>query len=312
MENRSFTSSGEKTDMEDLDALRGDVERVLDLTRAYVEGTGEMEWEPDLGNYQTFSTVFAAMLRGLLLRQFESLEVISDLVGKNKGSVAGPLLRPACEEFIWVKYLASIPLSDAEHILRLAGSEEIYDSLTATDETEGKAATEELGLTSYLERVRELKDGRRDDLREIAKKLDWPERGKRKNPSPSVSWLAKKVGEEYVYGTVYHAASRLAHFSVAELGRRVWWSKPDRKLSIGSSHFGDHWNRFCLHWGALLFIYTMREILGFRVIREDDRDAGRNKIDLPSVERIGERIEKRGSPPIISSRELAWPDERAD
>ena len=40
MENRSFTPSGEKTAMEDMDALRGDVERVLDLTRAYVEGTG--------------------------------------------------------------------------------------------------------------------------------------------------------------------------------------------------------------------------------------------------------------------------------
>lgn len=307
MENRSFAASGEKTDMEDMDALRGDVERVLDLTRAYVEGTDEMEWSPDLGNYRTFSAVFAAMLRGLLLKQFESLEVISDLVGKNKGSVAGPLLRPMCEEFIWIKYLAGISPSAAENILRLAGLEEIYDSLTAVDETAGKAATEELGLTSCLERVRELKDKRHDALNETAEKLRWPKR-KRKNPSPSVYWLAKKVGEEDLYGIVYHATSRLAHFSVAELGRRVWWSKPDRKLLIGSSHFADHWNRFCLHWGALLFIYAMREILGFQVIREDDRATGRDVFDFSSVEDVGKRIEERGMPPIISSREMAWPD----
>ena len=157
--------------MEDLDALRGDVERALNLTRAYVEGTGETEWRPDLGDYQTLLAVFAAKLRGLLLKQFESLEVISDLVGKNRGSVAGPLLRPMCEEFIWVKYLAGISPSDAENILRLAGLEELYDSLTAVDETAGKAATEELGLTPCLERVRELKDKRHDALNEIAEKL---------------------------------------------------------------------------------------------------------------------------------------------
>ena len=303
MENRSFASSGEKTDMEDLDALCRDVEQVLNLTRAYIERTREMDWNPDTDNFRWI--FFRAKLRGLLLRQFESLEVISDLVGKNKGSVAGPLLRPACEEFIWVKYLASIPPSDAENIFRLAGLEELYDSLTAIDETAGKAATEELGLKPHLEQARRYKDKRRDALNEIAEKLGWP-KGKRK--TPSVRWLAKRTGEEYVYGTVYHATSRFAHFSAAELGRRVWWRKTDKKLSISSSHFGDHWNRFCLHWGALLFIYTMREILGFRVIWEDDRDAGRNEIDFPSVERIGKRIEERGMPPIISSREMAWPD----
>lgn len=295
--------------MEDMNALRGDVEQVLDLTRAYVEGTGETEWHPDLGNYETLLAVFAAKLRGLLLKQFESLEVISDLVGKNKGSVAGPLLRPMCEEFIWVKYLAGISSSDAENILRLADLEELYDSLTAVDETAGKAAIEELGLKPHLEQVRKYKDKRRDALNEIAEELGWP-KGKRK--TPSVHWLAKQVGEEDLYGIVYHAASRFAHFSAAELVRRVWWNKTDRKLSISSSRCGDRWNRFCLHWGALLFIYTTREILGFQVVREDDRATGRDVFDFSSVEDVGKRIEERGMPPIISSRELAWPDERAD
>lgn len=296
--------------MEDMDALRGDVEQVLNLTRAYVEGTGETEWHPDFGNDETFWAVFAAKLRGLLLKQFESLEVISDLVGKNKGPVSGPLLRPMCEEFIWTKYLASIPLKGAVAILWLVAQEEAYGSLTAVDETAGKAATEEQGLTPYLKKYRESKDERHGVLREIAKKLDWPVKGKR--ILPSIHWLAKKVGKEDMYGIVYHATSRFAHFSAAELSRRVWWNENDRKLSISSSRCGDRWNMLCLHWGALLFIYTMREILGFQVIREDDRVTRRDVFDFSSVEDIGKRIEERGMPPIISSRELAWPDERAD
>lgn len=309
MKNRNLAPSGEKTDMEDLDVLRGEVEQVLNLSRAYVERRDEMECEPDPGDSRTFSSFFEASLRALLLKQFESLEVILDLVGRNKGAVAGPLLRPACEEFIWIRYLRTIPLGSSEKILRLAGLEEGYDSLTAIDETAGKAATEELGLTPYLRICRELKDKRCSDLREIAKELDWP---KRKRILPSVSWLAKKVGEEYVYGIVYHATSRFVHFSPSELNRRVWWSKPDKKLLISSAFLSHQWNVFSLHWGALLFIYTMREILGFPIISEDDRAMGRDEIDLPSIERIGERIEKRGSPPIISSRELAWPDTRTD
>lgn len=311
MENRSFTSSGEKTDMEDLDALRGDVERALNLTRAYIGRTDEMEWRPDLGNYRTFSAVFAAMLRGLLLKQFESLEVILDLVGRNKGAVAGPLLRPACEEFIWVKYLASISLSDAEHILRLVGLEETYKSLTATNKTAGISVIEQSSLEPYLEEARKHKKKRHDALSEIGEKLSWPEKEGRIQ-IPSISWLAKKVEQKDMYNRVYHATSRFAHFSAAELGRRVWWSKPDEKLLIGSFHFADHWNRFCLHWGALLFIYTMREILGFQVIREDDRATGRDVFDFSPVEDVGKRIDERGMPPIISSRELAWPDEWAD
>lgn len=313
MKNRNLAPSGEKTDMEDLHILRSDVEQVLNLSRTYVERRDEMECEPDPGDSRTFSSFFEASLRALLLKQLESLEVILDLVGRNKGAVAGPLLRPACEEFIWIRYLRTITPGPSEKILRLAGLEEGYDSLTAIDETAGKAATEELGLTPYLRICRELKDERHGALREIAKELDWPRPVKKgKRTLPSVRWLAKKVGEEYVYGIVYHATSRFAHFSPSELSRRVWWSKPGKKLSISSAHFSDHWNRFCLHWGARLFIYTMREILGFPIISEDDRATGRDGIDLPSIERIGERIEKRGSPPIISARELAWPDMRTD
>lgn len=305
MKSHNLAASGEKTDMEDLDVLRGEVGRVLDLTRAYIERTGETEWDPALGGYQKFLTVLKANLRSALLKQFESLEIVLDLVDRNKGAVAGPLLRPACEEFIWIKYLRTIPLGSSENIIRLAGLEEICDSLTAIDETAGKAATEELGLTPYLRICGELKDERQGTLREIAKELDWPV--KRKRILPSIRWLAKRVGEEYVYGIVYHATSRLVHFSPSELSRRVWWSKPDKKLLISSAHFSDHWNRFCLHWGALLFIYTMREILGFPIISKDDRATGRDGIDLPSVENIEKRIEDRGMPPIISSRELDWP-----
>lgn len=291
-----------------MDVLRGDVEQVLNLTRAYIERTGETEWAPALGCYQKFLTVLKVKLRSVLLKQFESLEIILELVDRNKGPVACPLLRPMCEEFIWIRYLRTISLEYSENIIRLAGLEEIYDSLTAIDETAGKAATEELGLTPYLRICRELKDERHGALRRIAEELDWPVKGKRM--LPSVHWLAKKVGEEDVYGIVYHATSRVVHFSPFELNRRVRWSKPDKKLSISSAHSSDHWNMFCLHWGALLFIYTMREILGFRIISEDDRSTERDGIDLPSVENIGKRIENRGMPAIISSRELDWPEER--
>ena len=311
MKNRNLAPSGEKTDMENLDVLRGEVEQVLNLSRAYVERRDEMEWRPDLDDYRTFLAIFKVKLRGVLIRQFESLEVVLDLVGRNKGAVAGPLLRPACEEFFWVRYLATIQLDYAEHILRLAGLQEMYHNLTATDGMAGSSETERLGLKPHMERTREHKDKRHDALSEIGKKLEWPER-KGKIQIPSVRWIARKVEREDIYKSVYHATSRFVHFSVVNLGGKVRWSESDKKTLISSAHSGDRLNMFFLHWGALLFIYTMREILGFPIISEDDRAMVRGEIDLPSIERIGERIEKRGSPPIISSRELAWPDTRMD
>lgn len=75
--------------------------------------------------------------RAILRRQFDSLEVISQLVAEKKGYAACPLLRPACEELMWITYLSGIGHDKSEELLRCPASGELRDSLRAQDKYGG-------------------------------------------------------------------------------------------------------------------------------------------------------------------------------
>ena len=123
--------------------LRGAVTDTLDALRGMVEETSTLAWAPKDG-------VLPLIRSAILRRQYECLSVAVDLVDKSQGFAAVALLRAACEEFIWAKYLASLHRSDAEQLLVLVGHKEINDSLKAQDEHAGRKVSELLGLADYL------------------------------------------------------------------------------------------------------------------------------------------------------------------
>jgi hypothetical protein len=82
--------------MPDVEKLQASVQSLLDSMRSYVETACNMAWSPSDG-------LLPIVRRAVLRRQFDSLDGIAHLVGEKRGYAAGPLLRPSCEEFIWIK-----------------------------------------------------------------------------------------------------------------------------------------------------------------------------------------------------------------
>lgn len=114
--------------MGQIDEIQKGIQQALDALWKYIEkSTDNIGWEWSQDNEDVTPIIFKAILR----RQFESLSVISHLVKEKKGFVTVPLLRPSCEEFIWTKYLVSIPRDIATEIFLCMELREIHKSLEA-------------------------------------------------------------------------------------------------------------------------------------------------------------------------------------
>jgi hypothetical protein len=51
--------------------------------------------------------------RSILRRQLDCLEVAVDLVESQRGYAAVPLLRPSCEELLWLRYINTLSSADS-------------------------------------------------------------------------------------------------------------------------------------------------------------------------------------------------------
>ena len=277
--------------MPNVDHLQRDVRVVLDSLRSMVETASDLTWSPSDG-------FLPIVYRSIFRRQFESLDVISHLVASEKGYAAPPLLRPCCEELIWVKYLTSIAKSDAEQLVQCVTAVEMFDSLKAQDDFAGRSVTKDLGLLPALKRAEHGNGTIRSKLKTLGEKLNWECRVTRNSRLPSTKWLAKTTKQTDVYNFIYHATSRFVHFSGAELLRRVW-GRPG-SVSVRSIHFRDYWGAFALYWGLRLFLDSTIELYNQLGMPEDEVDGAQL---LAAAQRIGEH----GQVPIITAEELEWP-----
>lgn len=278
--------------MMNVDDLQKDVQLVLDSMRSFVEAASDLTWSPSDG-------FLPVIYRSILRRQFDSLDAISHLVAQKRGDSAITLLRPSCEELIWIKYLASIAATDAEKLIVNITDLELINSLKAQDDYGGRTVTKELGLLPFIERANRRKGVTRERLGALGKKLDWDSRTIQNRQPPNLKWLAQKTGQSDVYNFIYRATSRFVHFSGAELLRRAW-GKPG-SISIRSVHFRDYWGSFALHWGLRLFLDSAAELCSNGSMPEE----GLNEETVLSA---AERIGAYGQVPIITAEELAWPE----
>ena len=221
------------------------------------------------------------------------------MVNQGMGFAAGPILRPACEEFMWVKYLLSIPCPTAEGLIRCMAAGDAYKRLTAQYKVAGKDGMQKLGLTPHFNRIKRERKDRNILLREIGTLLKWPEDTINVASLPSVAWIAKKTGERLTYEHIYAATSQFVHFSPSELLKRAWCQ--DEHTIIGSKTFEPYWSRFCLYWGVRLFSETAVLIYGHSTMPAD------SSIDYPTIISAAKRIGESGIPPIITAEELETP-----
>lgn len=274
------------------DELRLAVADTLQALGPAVERTSRLQWSANDG---MLPLVRSAILR----RQYECLSVAVDLVEKSQGFAAVALLRPACEEFLWAKYFASLKPSDAEDLLVLIGQRELRDSLAAQDARTGRVVSDTLGLTRYIKQHSASAKALNSRTKALGAKLRWEKRAVENSQLPSVAFVAKAVGETSLYRFLYHASSRYVHFSPAELLRRAWGRTGD--VTVSSTHFTDYWGSFVLYWGVFLVANT------FPILCElgGELDLG-DSIDEVKLKSAARRIGEHGAVPIITAEELAW------
>ena len=275
-----------------VDDLQKDVQLVLDLMRPLIETASDLTWRESDG-------FLPVIYRSILVRQFESLDAVSHLVAEKKGYAAPPLLRPACEELIWIKYLSSISNADAERLLLCAGSIEQFRLLKAQDGYAGRTVMKELGLQPFFEAVTTHQDVAREQWSDLGEKLNWDRHSRQSGQLPSLRWLARATHQTETYNFIYHATSRFVHFSGQQLLRHAW-GKPG-KVSIRSIHFRDYWGSLALYWGLKLFLDSTIELL--KIL-----DMPEKGLDEAKVYAAAQRIGEHGQVPIITAEDLVWPE----
>ncbi len=275
--------------MATVDDLQSDVQVVLNSIRPYIESISSLRWGPSDG---ALTIVFRSMLR----RQYEALGVTSHLIANWQGFPVPQLLRPACEEFVWAKYLTSIPTAAAEVLVRCVNSKEVRDSLRAQDQCAGRSATRTLGLLPFLEEANNREASELELLRSLASNLDWPPGSRKTGRMPSLKWLAKKTNELDTYELIYHSTSRFVHFSAAELTRGAWYDPNTGATRISYAQFREVHGHLGLYWGLLLLVQTWNEVDEFLDVRVE--------IDVARITEAVCRIGEAGIPPIITAKEL--------
>ena len=239
---------------------------------------------------------FEIVATAAVIRQHEGFATIVDLVLMDRGDVAVTLLRPACEEFIVLRYLASIDRNDARALLCMLAWRDIDSALTAQHKYSGAQVMRELGLTKPYESHASRRPLLKNGLAKLRKKLEWP-----KGDAPSVWFMAKKAGEQKLYNFLYRATSRSVHFSVGELTRRCWGDPG--KMTVDSNHFERYWARFALSWGVQLYLKVL--ILSLETFPEKEIGGNVDK----RIPELAVKLGALGKMPIITADELACPFE---
>ena len=165
-----------------------------------------------------------------------------------------PLLRPSCEELIWISYLASIPAKEAEKLIRCKAVSEVRELHKAQRAADGQGAMKKLGLLRYYKRSEGSKEAMRAQIRAPGETLAWPADTRKEGRPPkfpSVLWLAKRTRRKDIYDYIYGATSHFVHFSVHGLLRMASYT-PGR-MSVRFVHFRDYWAHFPVDGGSVCF-----------------------------------------------------------
>jgi hypothetical protein len=263
-------------------------------TKATVLAASAAPWDPADGAKGHFDL----MLRAILRKQFDALSAIIDMTDRGIGYAAVPLLRPACEELIWVAYLTGVDRRDAADLLLWMGALESYHTFMAQEAFAKERGMADLGFPA--ETRKNLINGFTNGGSQIArlgKKLGWKKRTR--EGLPTVSYLSSKTGHKGIYKLLYHASSKAVHFSVPELMRRVW-GEPG-KMDIDSAFMERYWAAFALYWAGWLYACT------FCIIIPEISFPDESILTDEMLGKLQAAVTDVPGVPILTLQELAWP-----
>lgn len=277
----------------DLDRQRllDHVQELIRLLRPLVDKCSVLNWDGTDG-------FLPIVRRSALRRQFESLETTLQLVQAERADGAVGLLRPACEELLWLRYLNRLSETDGRELIDCMLHIGLLRDLEAQAGEVGESTMVEMGLAAHLKRFQWTGGAITDRLKALGKKLKWPSQAVRKGEVPSTWFIAKETASEDLYRFLYHATSRYVHFSVVELARRGW-GRPGR-LELSARHYEPIWAFFCLCWGARVMAMMLKESAS---LHEGAEAADEDSVLL---QRAFNKVLSVQLIPIITPDELIW------
>jgi Family of unknown function (DUF5677) len=275
-----------------------DREKLVTASKALIDGLSD--WTDQISSFRwdVKQGYLEIVMRAILRRQFECLTVAVRLVEDKVGFAAVPLLRPACEELIWARYLNQLRLEDARELIDCLIGSGLSRDLEAQAGEVGDKAMAELGLAAVLDGFRARKPSLQLQLRDLGQRLAWPERTVKKAEIPSTSFVARASGSQDLYRFIYHATSRYVHFSPVELARRGWGNA--ERLQISSETYEPVWGLFSLSWGSRLLGMTIQASL------EAAHQTALPEPDFAVLRSVFESIAEVPLIPLVTAEETIW------
>ncbi|MEU4891057.1 DUF5677 domain-containing protein [Streptomyces sp. NPDC044780] len=283
----------------DLDFIVNVAEDLISLTWEIFEKFGEVTLEDVINGKRT------PLYRARLARQIDELNAITTLTRAKLGHVAPAYLRPACEEYFWIKYLNTLQPLDIRDILLTFANLDNLRAIQAQQMFIGKKGMKQLGFpAAFVNETTRTMQNSKSRVADIGMRLGWPTADDTATgPSgvPSTHWVANKVGEGKLYDYLYSATSRHVHFSVGELLRRTE-VEPSHAIDYKGAEKRRDRSFFSIHWGVSLLLQTASECID-----------SEGPIELPDdfqnkVMSIAGRLGRYGVPPLTHGREWngAW------
>ncbi|MGD9959336.1 DUF5677 domain-containing protein [Nocardioides sp.] len=209
---------------------------------------GEMLWSDAMEDLRRLAINY------VLRRQLESLDAAVALHDQHLAHLSVQFVRPALEEFLYLKYLMTLPVEDSQELFKALGVWDSVRSLLAQRDFIGDEDMRGLWYsTSFLDAAEAKRTMTKAELARIKKKHRWDGR-----EAPNTAWIAKQVDEVDLYNYLFAATSRAIHFSAGEVMRRGWGS-PDGILVTDKPEFRSHLAAFALDELARLFVHTWVE-----------------------------------------------------
>ncbi len=277
--------------MADRAQLVESVRALLACLSPWIDEVSVLDWDGTAG--------FAPILRrSVLRRQFEALQVTVELVESEHGYAAVPLLRPACEELLWLRYLEKRTTDDARLLAECLVQSGLLRDLEAQAGEVGEEEMMAMGLGPAHKACRPRAPVVAEKLRGLGKRLGWPDRVVSQGNAPSTWFIAKDTDSESLYRFLYHATSRYVHFSPVELVRRGWGQPGSVELS--SRTYEPIWAAFALSWSPRVLAWSMN------AASNSLEAEGVSEPDHTAVQEALNRITDLPLIPLVTPEELDW------
>ena len=221
--------------------------------RLFIQPHGDVKWTDFLNDPYLLAE------KVCIFRQHEALRGALALNQSGVGHLALGFLRPACEEYIWLRYLNSIDRTKAGRLLLALALSEFARSLDAQQKFMGTDEMISFGFpAAFLTETKSWPTRAKAIIKELAVELGWPgDKGR----VPSVQWFARQAGAEDLYDFLYSATSRMLHFSASEISRRTWREDgAPGVVRLDHPSYIEYRLDFALYWQVYLFGHTLAVI----------------------------------------------------